>query len=192
MDKGWIKLNRKIQDHWIWSDHEYAYAWLDLLLIANHDDKKILVDKKPVIIKRGQTLTSIKKLSVRWGWGRNRVYRFLGALERDNMITRDGTPNGTTLTLVNYGKYQSKGNTNGTSHGTPDGTTDGTSHGTPGGTQTRKNKNEERIKESATPISDEPAALEEDDDDVPPVPGAVKMANGGWNYTPDIDWDEVE
>ena len=192
MDKGWIKLNRKIQDHWIWSDHEYAFAWMDLLLMANHDDKKILVDKKPVIIKRGQTLTSIKKLSARWGWGRNRVYRFLGALERDNMIIRDGTPNGTTLTIVNYGKYQSKGNTNGTSHGTPDGTTDGTSHGTPGGTQTRKNKNEERKKESAAPISDEPAALEEDEDDVPPVPGAVKMANGGWNYTPDINWDEVE
>ena len=53
-------------------------------------------------------------------------------------------------------------------------------------------KNEKEIKESAPLDSEESAALEEDEDDVPPVPGAVKMANGGWNYTPDIDWDEVE
>lgn len=190
MDKGWIKLSRKIQDHWIWTDHEYAYAWMDLLLMANHEDKKILVDKQPVIIRRGQMLTSIKKLSTRWKWGRDRVYRFLRALESDNMLTRVSTSSGTTLTIVNYGKFQSKSNTNETSDKTPNETTDKTSDKTSGKTQTRKNKNEKEIKESAPATSDE--VLGAEDEEEPPVPGAVKMANGGWNYTPDIDWDAVE
>lgn len=160
MDKGWIKLNRQIQEHWIWSDHEFAFAWIDLLLLVNHENKKILVEGHPTTIKRGQTLTSIKKLAARWGWSRNRVYRFLSALERDRMITRVGTSNGTTLTVENYGKFQDRGNTN----GTPNGTSSGTSDGTPRGTQTRKNKNEKEIKESAPPISDEMAAPEEEEE----------------------------
>lgn len=146
-DKGWIKLNRKIQDHWIWSDHEYTFAWIDLLLLVNHDNRKILVDGKPTVIKRGQVLTSIQKLADRWGWSRNRVYRFLGTLEQDNMVTRVGTPNGTTLTIENYGKYQGKGNTDGTTNDTTNGTTDGTSDGTTHGTQTRIIKNEKNEKE---------------------------------------------
>ena len=88
------------------------------------------------------------------------MYRFLSALERDRMITRVGTSNGTTLTVENYGKFQDRGNTN----GTPNGTSSGTSDGTPRGTQTRKNKNEKEIKESAPPISDEMAAPEEEEE----------------------------
>lgn len=161
-DKGWIKLNRQIVDHWVWQDHEFAFAWIDLLLMVNHENKKILVDGKPTVIKRGQTLTSIKKLANRWRWSRNRVYRFLGALERDNMITRNGTPNGTTLTIENYGKYQSRWNTNGTPNETPDGTSDGTSDGTPGGTQTRTIKNDKECKEE--PSADFSSDEEEEDE----------------------------
>lgn len=185
MDKGWIKLNRQIQDHWIWSNHEYAFAWIDLLLLVNHENRKIMVNGIPTVIKRGQTLTSIKKLAARWGWSRNTVYRFLNALERDKMITRVGTSNGTTLTIENYGKFQDKGNTN----GTPNRTSSGTTSGTLDGTQTRKNKNEKEIKESAPLVSDETATLE---DEEPPVPGAVRMPNGGWNYRPDLDWDDED
>lgn len=146
-DKGWIKLNRQIVDHWLWEDHEFAFAWIDLLLMVNHENKKILVDGKPTVIKRGQTLTSIKKLAERWKWSRNRVYRFLGALERDNMVTRNGTPSGTTLTIENYGKYQSRWNTNETTDETTNETSDGTPNGTTDGTQTRTLKNDKEYKE---------------------------------------------
>lgn len=179
MDKGWIKLNRQVQDHWIWSNHEYAYAWIDLLLLVNHENKKIMINGIPTIIKRGQTLTSIKKLAARWGWSRNTVYRYLKALERDKMITRVGTSNGTTLTIENYGKFQDKGNTNGTPNGTPN----GTSSGTPGGTQTRKKKNEKEIKESAAPISVETAPPEEEESEF--IDGFIPMTEEEWNALPE-------
>ena len=178
MDKGWIKLNRQIQDHWIWSNHEYAFAWIDLLLLVNHESRKIMVNGIPTVIKRGQTLTSIKKLAARWGWGRNTVYRFLNALERDKMVTRVGTSNGTTLTIENYGKFQDKGNTNGTPNRTSNETTGGTSDGT----QTRKNKNEKEIKENAPLVSDETAALEEESEF---IDGFIPMTEEEWNALPE-------
>lgn len=53
MSDGWIKLYRQIQDCWIWDDddkYDKAHAWLDLLILANHRDKKISVDGKPITI----------------------------------------------------------------------------------------------------------------------------------------------
>lgn len=37
---GWISLYRSIQEHWLWKDAEMLRAWLDLLLLANYEDKK--------------------------------------------------------------------------------------------------------------------------------------------------------
>ena len=108
-DKGWIKLNRQITEHWIFEDAERFRAWVDLLLMVNHEGKKILVDNVPTTIKRGQVLTSIYKLSKRWGWSRKRVNNFLLALERDGMIDKRVSSRYTTLTIVNYGKYQDVG-----------------------------------------------------------------------------------
>ena len=187
MDKGWIKLSRQIQEHWIWSDPEKLKAWLDLLMLANHEAKKVEMRDGLVSIRRGQLVTSIDKLAKRWGWSKNRVYRFLSLLESDNMVQRNANRYRTTLTIVNYSKFQDRQNTDGTTNGTTNGSTDGS----PSGSRTKKNKNEKEIKESAPATSDEVLGAEEDDEE-PPVPGAVKMANGGWNYTPDIDWDAVE
>ena len=39
--KGWIKLHRKIQDHWVWQDDRYLRYWLTILLNVNHESKKI-------------------------------------------------------------------------------------------------------------------------------------------------------
>lgn len=160
MDKGWIKLNRQIQDHWIWSDPEKLKAWIDLILMANHEAKRAEMRDGLITIKRGQLVTSIDKLAKRWGWSKNRVYRFLTLLESDHMVQRKANTYRTTLTIVNYGKYQDRQNTN----GTPNGSSDETTNGSSDGTRTRKNKNEKEIKESATPISDEMAAPEDEED----------------------------
>lgn len=132
MNKGWIKLHRAIQDCWIWNDEPFskAQAWIDLLLLANHRDKKIGIDGKPVVISRGQFHTSINKLSDRWMWDRKKVMKFLDVLESDEMLYQKRTTKGTTLTIANYEVYQDEGTTDGTAIGTTDGTTIGTAIGT--------------------------------------------------------------
>ena len=140
-NNGWIKLHRQIVDNWIWEDPAKLKAWLDILLMVNHEDKKILVNGQLVTIKRGEKLTSIIKLAERWKWSKRRVMRFLDLLEDDEMCTTKRTTNGTTIKVVNYADYQDfvipKRDTVGTTNGTPDGTADGT----PPGTQTITNKN---------------------------------------------------
>lgn len=139
MNKGWIAIHRAIQDCWIWTFNEpfdKRSAWIDLLLLANHADKKLYISGEPVIISRGQFHTSVVKLADRWSWSRNKVIRYLALLERDHMITINGTPNGTTISIVNYGKFQDMR----TPYETPNETTDETPSGTTGettdGTQT--------------------------------------------------------
>lgn len=105
-NNGWIKLHRQIVDNWIWQDPEKLKAWLDILLMVNHEDKKILINGRLVMIKRGEKLTSIVKLSERWGWSRNRVKTFLALLESDGMCTTNRSTLGTTLKVSNYAVYQ--------------------------------------------------------------------------------------
>lgn len=126
---GWIKLHRRILECFLWLDSEpfcKRAAWIDLLLLANHRENKILIDGKPVVIKRGQYHTSIYKLATRWKWDRRKVARFLDVLENDRMLAQQRTTNGTTITIANYDVYQDCGTTDGTTNGTTDGTTDGT------------------------------------------------------------------
>lgn len=126
--KGYISINRSIEDHWLWQQKPFSkgQAWIDLLILANHAEVKQPHGDTVNIYQRGVVHRSIYFLAERWGWDRRTVKRFLNVLESDEMVSVNGTTNGTTITIVNYGKYQNGG----TTHGTTDGTTHGTTHGT--------------------------------------------------------------
>ena len=126
LSSGWIKLYRQLQDCWIWLDKEpfdKRSAWVDLLLTADHSDKKILFNGELITVKRGQILTSVRKLSAKWKWSVNKVYRFLKLLESDEMLQKESDKDRTLLTIINYSIFQcceytnenSNGNTNGNS-----------------------------------------------------------------------------
>lgn len=108
MSQGWILLHRQIQDSWIWKDKPFSkgQAWVDLLLLANHKERKILLSGELKVIQRGQFHTSLRKLADRWGWDFKTVKKFLDLLETDGMITQECNTKGNTITLVNYGVYQ--------------------------------------------------------------------------------------
>jgi hypothetical protein len=88
MADGWISLYRSIQDHWLWEEKPYdkARAWIDLLLLANHKDSRILLGNELINIKKGSFITSQKKLMNRWGWGAEKTRNFLKLLEAEGMI----------------------------------------------------------------------------------------------------------
>lgn len=182
MDKGWVKLSRNITDNWIWQNHEYAYAFIDLLLMVNHEDKKILINGSLTTIKKGQCWTSVRKLSKKWGWSRNKVEHFLVTLQQDEMVTHSGTPYGTLLTIENWAKYQVRE--------TPKKTPEGQPKVTPKGEQKVKQKvnkqeyikNEKEIKKENLPSE---SNQQEDD-------GSFweKFMNDEVDI--EIDWSEVD
>ncbi len=105
---GWIKLNRQIVDHWVWQEKPFSrgQAWLDLLLLANHQNGEIVHRGKIKATQRGTVYRSVYFLADRWGWSRHKVADFLDALERDSMILQKRTPLETEIFLVNYEKFQ--------------------------------------------------------------------------------------
>lgn len=104
--QGFILLYRRIWDCWIWEDANDLKRWIDLLMLANHADKKIKFDGELITISRGQYLTSIRKLADRWGCTTKTVRKFLELLESDTMIVRKSTPRATLINIVNYEIYQ--------------------------------------------------------------------------------------
>ena len=138
MNKGWIKLHRKIQDCCIWQKNEpfdSRSAWIDLLLLASHKEKKIVIDNKTMIIERGSYMTSFVILSERWKWSRAKTMRFFKLLESEHMVNTKRTSKGTLVTIENYGVFQGSDTTVDTTVDTTD------------GTQKKNIKNEKNVKE---------------------------------------------
>lgn len=108
--QGWVSIHRSLFDHWIWTDKgefDKRSAWIDLILMVNHEDKKVLINGKLETIKRGQRITSLNKLAERWKWSRKKVTNFLNLLEENGMIiAKKEQGKYTTITIVNYNFYQ--------------------------------------------------------------------------------------
>lgn len=106
---GWISLHRSIEKHWLYEEERKFSrfeAWVDLLLMVNHADNKIMIDGKLVTVKRGQRITSLRKLGDRWNWSLTKVDAFLKLLEEDKMIVLKKDTKKTLVTIVNYDIYQ--------------------------------------------------------------------------------------
>ncbi len=107
-NKGWIKLHRCIQDNVLWQDKPFSrgQAWVDLILMANHEDNKFLLGNEWVDVKRGSFITSEHKLMDRWGWSKTKTRDFLKMLENGEMIVKNSDRKKTTITIEKYNNYQ--------------------------------------------------------------------------------------
>ena len=107
---GWIVLSRSLLESSIWTTdepHNTKSAWIDLLLMVNHEDGEIITRfGKVVKIPRGSTFTSIRKLAERWKWSDTKVRRYLDTLTGAHMIEHSGDQTGTLISLVNYENFQ--------------------------------------------------------------------------------------
>jgi len=92
----------------LWDDKPFSkgQAWIDLLLLANHKNKDVLLGNNIVNIQRGSFITSELKLIERWGWSKTKVRAFLKMLEDGQMIVKKSDRKKTTITIVKYGEFQ--------------------------------------------------------------------------------------
>ncbi|MCE4983396.1 DnaD domain protein [Staphylococcus epidermidis] len=106
---GWISLHRSIQKHWLFEEKRKFSrfeAWIDILLMVNHTDNKIMHDGDLITVKRGQRITSLRQLGERWSWSITKVDKYLKTLESDGMLVVKKDTKKTVLTVVNYDDYQ--------------------------------------------------------------------------------------
>jgi hypothetical protein len=107
---GWIKVHRQLQDHWVWSKPEYLKWWLDILMSANIEPKKVLIKGQLLEVNRGEVIYSYETWANRWKINKSKVLRFLKMLEKDSMIVLKSETVTTRLTICKYDTYQGERN----------------------------------------------------------------------------------
>jgi len=100
--EGWIKLHRQIIE-WEWfSDTNTFRVFLQLLLKANHKEKKY----RGMVLKVGTIITSREILALETRLSVQQIRTALDKLKSTNEITIKTSSQGTIIEVVNYGKYQ--------------------------------------------------------------------------------------
>lgn len=109
-NRGYILLYRGIQDNVLWKSETFSrgQAWVDLLLMANHEDKSFLLGNEVINVNPGEVITSELKLMNRWKWGKEKLRKFLKILETLEMIDRRPDSKKTIIYIKNYSKYQGR------------------------------------------------------------------------------------
>lgn len=80
MSKGYAPIPRIICDHPDYKKKPFSkgLALIDLFIKTTHDSQRV----KGVKLMRGQLFITLKGLAKEWGWSRDKVRRFLAALEQ--------------------------------------------------------------------------------------------------------------
>ena len=119
--KNFIPINRKLFDHYLWTENrKYSKfeCWLDLLqLVSFMDDNSQIINGKLCKWKRGQYPVSIAYLCNRWNWTSKPVRTYLALLQKDKMITLNRASKWTMLTICNYDSYNKAGQAEGKPEG---------------------------------------------------------------------------
>lgn len=109
--EGWIKLHRKIEDHWMWKNPSYVKAWVYILFRANITEGKAVIGSKIEKVEAGSFITSISNFSEATGLSTKQTRAFWELLEKDKQIVKNTTNKWTKLTVCNYEQYQIEGQT---------------------------------------------------------------------------------
>jgi hypothetical protein len=107
---GWIKIHRQLSDHWIWSKPEYLKWWIDILMSANIEPKRVLIKGQLLEVNRGEVIYSYETWANRWKINKSKVLRFLKMLEKDSMIVLKSETITTRITICKYDTYQGERN----------------------------------------------------------------------------------
>lgn len=105
--KGWIALHRQFTQ-WEWFDKpEMVQLFIYLLISATHEE----MQWRGVTIKRGQIVTSLDKIKAATGLSTSKIRTCLERLKLTNEIASETTNQYRVITICNYDKYQSVGET---------------------------------------------------------------------------------
>lgn len=108
--RGWLKVHRKVYNHWLWKDPIKFQWWLIMLFEVNYVDNKMMLGNQLIEVKRGSSTNSLRTWGNLFQCGTKAVTNFFDLLESDEMITRrtlgKGKHSTTLINIANYEQYQ--------------------------------------------------------------------------------------
>ena len=106
MEKGWIKLYRKLLDNPVFDNPNLLRVWLWCLLKASHEHHQQMVGLQVVDLEPGQFVTGRFKGANELGINPSTFYKYLKTLEKMEMISLKSNNKITIVTVENWRKYQ--------------------------------------------------------------------------------------
>ena len=103
---GWVKIHRSILLHPVFQDSELLHLFLYCIAKANHREGRLLRKGKESTLERGQFVFGRKSASKETGIKQSTVYRKMTILKSMEMIDIEPNNKFSTVTVLNYGKYQ--------------------------------------------------------------------------------------
>jgi len=107
-EKGWVAIYRKIDEgrYWLKEKFTKGQAWIDLIMLANHQRCETYVRGINLKMERGQLFWSQEALSKRWKWSKDKVQNYLKDLENHGEISYKVVHKIGVITVLNYNNYQ--------------------------------------------------------------------------------------
>lgn len=105
---GYVKLYRSIEDAAFSSKPEYMSSWIHILLLATHKPRSSMLGSSPVNLKAGQFISGRKALAERVGVSEKQMRTVLSFFEKEGMITKESSRQGTIFTVCNYSIFNEK------------------------------------------------------------------------------------
>jgi len=170
-EDGWVRLYRSIRRHNDWPKRRAftpLEAWIDLILLVNHEDRKIRHQGEIILVPRGSALAAVSWLAKRWRWSRGKVVRYLAGASCEGEISQITNNRRTIVNLLNYNKLNDPEDTRTNNRRTTDGQPTGTRR------THRRKKELQRREEGKSPLEVLPATQ-------PPTlyPGAARDPGRG-------------
>lgn len=103
---GWIRVQRGIIDHWVFSEADALKLWVYLLMSANYEDKSRMFNGRLTQVKRGQLIYGRHAVSQRLGISEAKLRRYIKQFIKDEMISQQTTNKYSIITITCYEKYQ--------------------------------------------------------------------------------------
>ncbi|MBQ0797558.1 phage replisome organizer N-terminal domain-containing protein [Zhongshania sp.] len=103
---GWVKLHRKLLDHWCAQEPLFLAVWTRLLMEANYEDKKRMINGSPIVVKRGQVIYGREAFSQRSGVPVAKLRRVISILEGEGMISQQKKNKYSIISITNYTDHQ--------------------------------------------------------------------------------------
>ena len=112
VNNGWIKLHRKILKNPICTKPTWAWLWVVLLLLANHEEGDSFIWNGQIMkLNKGQFVTGRKKLKELTGIPESTIERALTHFEKiGQQIEQQKTTKYRLITILNWNDYQKTDN----------------------------------------------------------------------------------
>ena len=107
MDKGWVKLHRKLLDNpVVCKDSDHIAVWVIMLLSATHTPQQALFGGNPITLQAGQFISGRKAISNASKVEESKVNRIIKFFKKQQLIEQQTSTKNSLFTILNWNEYQ--------------------------------------------------------------------------------------